>query len=63
MPINDRLVRHAVLVVQDFEDVWEGLEQPSIGIAVDLDGVDQGHLGLGAVGECFEEGGVGLEFS
>lgn len=54
MPVNDRLVRQAVLVVQDLQDLWEGLDDPSVFIAIHLDDVDQSNLCLGSVAERLE---------
>lgn len=60
MPVDDSLVRDAVLVVQDFQDVRESLENSGVGVAVYLNGVDKAYFGLGSLSESFEEGCVGL---
>ena len=60
VPVNNRLVRHDVLVVEELDDLGEGLEDTGVGVARDLDGVDQADLGFGAVGERGEEVSVGL---
>lgn len=56
MPVNDGLIRDTVLVVQHFEDLGEGLDNPGILVAVQLDDVDETDLSLGGATEWFEDG-------
>lgn len=60
VPVNNCLVRHNVLVVEKLDDLGERLEDTGVGVARDLDGIDQADLGFGAVGERGEEVSVGL---
>jgi hypothetical protein len=60
VPVNDRLVRYNVLVVEEFDDLGERLEDTGVGVARDLNGVDEADLGFGAVGKGGEEVSVGL---
>ena len=63
VPVDDGLVRHYVLVVEDLDDLGERLEDARVGVARDLDGVDEADLGFGAVGERREQRTVGLYVS
>jgi hypothetical protein len=55
MPVDDRLVRHAILVVQDLEHLLERLHESCIGITVDLGRVDESYFGLCTVTECLKD--------
>ena len=59
-PVNDGLVGDAILVVEDFEDLRKGLDDPRLGVAVYLRSVDERDLSLGGGAEGLHEGSVGL---
>ena len=56
VPIDNCLVGDAILVVKNFEDLGEGLDNTSILVAVQLDGVDQGYLSLCGAAERLKDG-------
>ena len=60
VPVDDRLVGDTVRVVQHFDDGGESLHDSRVGVAVDLDRVDEVHFGFGAVTEWLEDRRVGL---
>ncbi len=60
VPVDDRLIRDHVGIVEYLDELREGLDDAGIRVAVYLNGVDQTDLGFGAVTESFEDGCVCL---
>jgi hypothetical protein len=60
VPVNNRLVRNTVGIVQNLDDTRESLHDSSVGVAVDLNGINEVNLGFGAVTEWLQDGGIGL---
>lgn len=59
-PVDDGLVGNTVLVVENLEDLRECLDDPRLGVAVYLRGVDERDLSLGGRAEGFHQRSVGL---
>lgn len=57
-PVDNGLVRDTIGVVKNLEDLRECLDDSSVGVAVDLNGVDETDLDFGGITERFENGGV-----
>jgi len=60
VPVDDCLVRNTVGIIEYFDNASEGLHDSRVGVAVNLDCVDEVDLGLGAVAEWLKDGSVGL---
>ena len=59
-PVDDGLIRHTVGVVEDLENLNKGFDDAGVGVAVDLDGVDEADFSLGSVAEGLENWCVAL---
>ena len=55
MPVDDSLLRDAVLVVQNLHDLGEGLDDTSVLVAVQLHNVEQGNLCLCGAAERLQD--------
>jgi len=60
VPVDDRLVRNTICIVQDLDDLRECLHNAGIFVALDLDGVDKSHLCFAIVTEWFYKWSVFL---
>lgn len=55
MPVYDRLVRYAILVVQDLEQLLERLHESGVGITINLSRVDEPDFCFGAITEFLQD--------
>lgn len=60
MPVDDGLVGDDVGIVEHFDNGGKGFHHTSVGVAVDLNCVEQADLGLGTVAERLEYGCLSL---
>jgi len=63
VPINDRLIRYHIGVVEYLHELREGFDDSRIGVAVYLNGVDESDFSFRPIAEGFEYGSVRLQWS